>query len=370
MGKPVEKIIPITQSVYGKLPDGSEVYLYGLKNAHGVQMSVITYGGRIVSLKVPDRNGNIENVVLGFDKLEDYVADNPFFGALIGRYGNRIAKGTFSIDAQEYCLAINDGPNHLHGGNTGFDRVLWHAEPIEAEQPALKLTYFSPDGEEGYPGNLNVTVVYTLTNDNTVEIDYRATTDKTTIINLTQHAYFNLAGDFSKDILNHEVTINADAFLPIDETSIPTGEIKKVKGTPFDFKSPKQVGEQIGIANEQLEKGRGYDHCWVLNGHKGDLHFAASAYDKKSGRLMEVYTTEPGMQFYTGNFLNGTLPIPKGGVYSSRSGFCFETQHFPDSPNKKEFPSVVLNKGETYRSKTLFKFSVENKNKRILLTES
>jgi len=359
MGEPTGKIIPIIQSVYGKLSDGSIVYRYKLTNVHGVQLDVITYGGRIVSLKVPNKDGDLENVVLGFDKLENYLEENPFFGALIGRYGNRIAKGKFSINGKTYNLATNNEPNHLHGGFKGFDSVLWKAQPIEAKQPALKLTYLSRDGEEGYPGNLNVTVVYTLTSDNAVEVDYRATTDKTTIVNLTQHAYFNLAGDFNNNVLSHEVHINADAFLPIDETSIPTGEIRDVKGTPFDFKEPKLIGEQINETNEQLQFGNGYDHCWVLNGKKGNLRFAASAFDKNSGRFMEVYSTEPGMQFYTGNYLDGTLPIPKGGTYSSRSGFCFETQHFPDSPNKKEFPSVILNKGEPYQSKTVFKFSIK-----------
>ncbi|WP_370479211.1 aldose epimerase family protein [Tamlana flava] len=347
----------ITKSDYGIMPDSTTVEQYVLKNANGVEMSVITFGGRITSLKVPNKNGEFENVVLGFDNLDDYLKDNPFFGALIGRFGNRIAKGKFTLNGEEYTLATNNGENHLHGGVDGYDRVVWTAEPIEDDKnPGLKLTYLSKDGEEGYPGNLNITVVYTLTDDNTLEVDYEATTDKATVINLTQHAYFNLTGDFSKDILDHEVVINADAFLPVDATLIPSGEIRKVEGTPFDFTTAKAVGKEINADNEQLKLGGGYDHCWVLNGDKGTLRMAASAYDKNSGRLMEIYSTEPGIQFYTGNFLDGTLPMPNGGTYEHRTGFCLETQHYPDSPNQNNFPSVVLNPGETYKTKTTFNF--------------
>ncbi|MEL0455869.1 aldose epimerase family protein [Flavobacteriaceae bacterium SZ-1-7] len=347
----------ITKSDYGIMPDSTTVEQYVLKNANGVEMNVITFGGRITSLKVPNKNGEFENVVLGFDNLDDYLKDNPFFGALIGRFGNRIAKGKFTLNGEEYTLATNNGENHLHGGVDGYDRVVWTAEPIEDDKnPGLKLTYLSKDGEEGYPGNLNITVVYTVTDDNTLEVDYEATTDKATVINLTQHAYFNLTGDFSKDILDHEVVINADAFLPVDATLIPTGEIRKVEGTPFDFTTAKTVGKEINADNEQLKLGGGYDHCWVLNGDKGTLRMAASAYDKGSGRLMEIFSTEPGIQFYTGNFLDGTLPMPNGGTYAHRTGFCLETQHYPDSPNQKNFPSVVLNPGETYKTKTTFNF--------------
>lgn len=360
MEGPKERKSAITQSEYGKMQDGTAVDQYVLKNTNGLEVDVITYGGRITSLKVPNKKGELENITLGFDNLDDYLKDNPYFGALIGRFGNRIAKGKFSLNGKEYSLAVNNGANHLHGGVKGFDRVVWAAEPIENDgKPALKLTYLSADGEEAYPGNLKVAVVYTLTNDNTLEVDYKATTDKTTIINLTQHAYFNLTGNFSKDILNHEVAINADAFLPVDGTSIPLGEIRKVAGTPFDFVKVKAVGKEINAENEQLELGKGYDHCWVLNGEKGKLRFAASAFDEESGRFMEVFTTEPGIQFYTGNFLDGTLPVPNGGTYAHRTGFCLETQHFPDSPNQKDFPTVVLNRGETYTSKTSFKFSVK-----------
>ena len=356
-----EDKIAITQSEFGKTKDGLVVNQYTLKNRNGVEMNVINYGGRITSLKVPNKSGEFENVILGFDNLEAYEADNPFFGALIGRYGNRIANGKFNLNGEEYALATNDGSNHLHGGVDGYDRVVWEAEPIEegSEDSTLKLTYLSKDGEEGYPGNLNVTVVYTLTNDNAVEVTYEATTDKSTVVNLTQHAYFNLTGDFSKDILNHDVVIDADTYLPVDETLIPTGEIRKVEGTPFDFTSPKKIGKEINADNEQLKRGKGYDHCWVLNGKKGNMRFVASTFDEDSGRFMEILSTEPAIQFYTGNFLDGTLPMPNRGTYNHRTGFCLETQHYPDSPNQEKFPSTVLNPGETYKTKTTFKFSTK-----------
>lgn len=356
----VKENLAITKSEFGKTKVGDEIEHYTLKNTNGVEVNVITYGGRITSLKVPNKVGKLENVVLGFNNIEDYQKDNPFFGALIGRYGNRIAKGKFTLDAEEYTLATNDGSNHLHGGVDGFDRVIFKATPIEGqENSSLKLTYLSKDGEEGYPGNLNVTVIYTLTKDNALEVSYEATTDKTTVVNLTQHAYFNLTGDFSKDILNHDVVIDADAYLPVDATLIPTGEIRKVEGTPFDFTSSKKIGKEINAENEQLKRGKGYDHCWVLNGEKGDMRFVASAYDAKSGRFMEMFSTEPAIQFYTGNFLDGTLPMPNGGTYAHRTGFCLETQHYPDSPNQSAFPSTVLKPGETYNTKTTFKFSTK-----------
>lgn len=321
---------------------------------------MISYGGRITSLKVPNKKGEIQNVVLGFDNIQDYQNENPFFGALIGRFGNRIAKGKFTLNDKEYTLATNDGSNHLHGGIKGFDRVIWKITPLEGiENSSLKLTYLSKDGEEGYPGNLNITVIYTLTNDNEIEVTYKATTDKQSVINLTQHAYFNLTGDFSKDILEHNIVINADSYLPVDATLIPTGEIRKVTGTPFDFTTSKKIGKEINTDNEQLKLGKGYDHCWVLNGKKGDMRLIASVFDKDSGRFMEIYSEEPGVQLYTGNFLDGTLPIPKGGNYGHRTGFCLETQHFPDSPNQKKFPSTVLKPEETYKTKTTFKFSVK-----------
>lgn len=353
--------LTISKSEFGKTKDGSTVEQYTLKNANGVEVNVITYGGRITSLKVPNKKGKLENVVLGHDTMDGYLRDdNPFFGALIGRFGNRIAKGKFTLNGKEYTLATNDSSNHLHGGVNGFDRVIWTAEPMEGtENSSLKLTYLSKDGEEGYPGNLNVTVVYTLTKENAVEVSYKATTDKATVVNLTQHAYFNLTGDFSKTILDHDIAIDADAYLPVDETLIPTGEIRKVEGTPFDFTSVKQTGKEINADNEQLKRGQGYDHCWVLNGDKGTMRFAASAYDETSGRLMEIYSEEPAIQFYTGNFLDGTLPMINGGTYAHRTGFCLETQHYPDAPNQKSFPSTVLEPGETYATKTIFKFSIK-----------
>ena len=358
---PVKEQITITKTQFGIMPDTTVVEKYTLKNNNGVEIEVITFGGRITSLKVPNKNGKLENVVLGFNNLEDYLRpDDPYFGALIGRYGNRIAKGKFSLNGEEYTLATNNGANHLHGGVIGFDRVIWEVTPMESEiGPSLKLKYLSKDGEEGYPGNLKVTVVYTLTDENTLEVSYEATTDKATIVNLTQHAYFNLSGDFSKPILDHEISINADNYVPVDDTLIPTGELADVTNTPFDFRTAKSIGRDIENKNDQLVKGKGFDHCWVLNEQNKGIRWAASAFQPESGRLLEIYTDEPGIQFYTGNFLDGTLPMPSGGTYAHRTGFCLETQHYPDSPNQKDFPSVVLNPGETYKSKTIFKFLVK-----------
>ena len=354
-----EKLL-IAKSEFGKTIDSMVIDQYTLKNANGVEVNIITFGGRITSLKVPNKNGNFENVVLGFDNIEDYQKENPFFGALIGRYGNRIAKGKFTLESKEYHLAANNGENHLHGGIKGFDSVVWKAKPIEGiENSSLQLTYLSKDGEEGYPGNLKITVVYTLTKDNALEVSYQATTDKITVLNLTQHAYFNLTGDFSKDILNHDVVINSNSYLPVDATLIPTGEVRNVKETPFDFTSAKKIGKDIVTDNEQIKLGGGYDHCWILNGKKGTMRFIASAYDETSGRFMEVFSEEPGVQFYTGNFLDNTLPMPNGGTYAKRTGFCLETQHYPDSPNQKDFPSTVLRPEETYSTKTTYKFSIK-----------
>ena len=349
----------LTKEDYGTTPEGEKVEQYTLTNKAGMEVKIITYGGRIASLKVPDKNGEFEDVILGFDSISQYTSDNPYFGALIGRYGNRIAGGKFSLDGEEYQLPQNDGQNSLHGGDKGFDKVVWTAE-VPADSTSLVLTYKSKDGEMGYPGNLDVQVTYTLNEDNSLDVDYEAETDKKTVVNLTQHSYFNLTGDFDNTILDHEVVINADQFLPVDETLIPTGEIRDVEGTPFDFTEAKIVGKEIEAENEQLKLGLGYDHCWVLDDQSEDMHFAASAYDPESGRFMEVSTTEPGIQFYTGNFLDGTLPQQGGyGTYAKRSGFCLETQHYPDSPNQEKFPAVVLNPGEQYSSKTTFKFSVK-----------
>jgi aldose 1-epimerase len=346
----------IQKEAYGKTAEQEAVELYTLTNAKGASVKIITYGGIVTSLKVPDRNGKLGDVVLGFDNLESYLKSNPFFGALVGRYGNRIAKGKFTLNGKEYTLARNNEPNHLHGGIKGFDKVVWKARELAGKNgPGLSLSYVSKDGEEGYPGRLAVTVVYTLTNRNELKVAYTATTDKPTVVNLTQHSYFNLAGE--GDILKHELMIAADRFTPVDATLIPTGELRSVKGTPMDFTKPFVIGARIEQADEQLKFGRGYDHNWVLNGNKGALALAARAYEPSTGRVMEVYTTEPGVQFYTGNFLNST---GKGGqVYQSRYGFCLETQHFPDSPNQPKFPSTTLKPGQKYQTTTIYRFSAK-----------
>ena len=356
----MEKAVSITSSDFGTTASGEKVTKYFLENKDGIQVDIITYGGRITSLRTPDKEGSMKNVVLGFDSIEQYEKDNPFFGALIGRYGNRIAKGKFSLDGTEYTLAQNNGENNLHGGVQGFDKKVWEAKTEESEDSVkLILTYLSPDMEEGFPGNLSTTVTYTLNKDNTLDVLYEAETDKTTVVNLTQHAYFNLSGDFSNTILDHLVEIDADSFLPVDGGLIPTGELKPVEGTPFDFREPKLVGEDINAENEQLTLGGGYDHCWVLNDQDAGYRSVATAHHPATGRTLEVLTDEPGIQFYTGNFLDGTLPAPNGGTYAQRSGFCLETQHYPDSPNQPEFPSVTLKPGETYSTKTTFKFSTK-----------
>jgi aldose 1-epimerase len=350
----------ITRQPFGKTADGQAVELYTLTNASGMVAKIMTYGGTVVSLSVPDRNKKMGDVVLGYDTLDGYLQNNPFFGAIIGRYGNRIAKGRFTLNGKEYKLAQNNGENHLHGGLKGFDKVVWKAREVKsAEGPALELTYLSKDGEEGYPGNLSVTVTYTLTNKNELKIDYAATTDQDTVINLTNHSYFNLAGAGTGDILNHVIMINADRFTPVDETLIPTGELRSVKGTPFDFTTPTAIGARIDQKDEQLIFGKGYDHNFVLNKTGERLSLAARVYEPTSGRVMEVYTTQPGMQFYTGNFLDGTITGKSGKVYPRRSGFCLETQHFPDSPNKPGFPSTVLKPGQKYAQTTIYKFAVK-----------
>ncbi|HXV99484.1 MAG TPA: aldose epimerase family protein, partial [Anaerolineae bacterium] len=312
---------------------GKSVDIYTLTNQNGVSTTITNYGGIVISLNVPDKWGQLGDVVLGYDNLDDYIKANPFFGALAGRYGNRIANGKFSLNGVEYTLAQNDGPNSLHGGTKGFDKVFWEAKPLKTpDGPALELAYLSKDGEEGYPGNLLVKVVYTLTQANALRIDYTATTDQDTVINLTHHSYFNLAGAGNGDILDHEMMLNADKFTPVDETLIPTGELRAVAGTPFDFTQPTKIGLRIDQADEQLKCGLGYDHNWVLNKDDASLTLAARVSEPATGRVIEVWTTEPGIQFYSGNFLDGSN-IGKGGrVYQRRSGFCLETQHFPDSP--------------------------------------
>jgi aldose 1-epimerase len=348
----------LTVTEYGKMPDGRVVNEYTLLNANGMMMKVINYGGIITSLTMQDRNGKLDDVVLGYDSLGGYLKSNPYFGALIGRYGNRIAKGKFTLDNNQYTLATNNGENHLHGGVAGFDKVYWEISPVSVEEgPALKLSYQGKDMEEGYPGNLSVEVLYVLTNKNELRLEYRATTDKKTIVNLTQHTYFNLSGG-SRDILDHNLVINADKYLPVDKTLIPTGEQRAVKDTPFDFTQSTAIGGRINQADEQLKFGKGYDHCWILNKSAEGLNRAAILYDQVTGREVQVFTSEPGIQFYSGNFLDGTLSGKKGQVYNFRTGLCLETQHFPDSPNRSEFPSVVLNPGEKYYTETIYRFAV------------
>ncbi|HJR61207.1 MAG TPA: aldose epimerase family protein [Vicinamibacterales bacterium] len=342
---------------YGKMPDGRQVERFTLTSAGGIVLQAMGYGGIITSLRVPDRNGTAGDIVLGFDRLDDYLADDPFFGAIIGRYGNRIGKGQFTLDGRSYKLATNNGPNHLHGGRIGFDKVLWSAEPVDGKN-AIAFTRTSPDGEEGYPGNLRVQVTYTLTDSNELIVDYRATTDKPTVVNLTQHSYFNLAGQASGDILAHQLMLNADRYTPVDDTLIPTGELAPVTDTPFDFRKPVAVGARINEPHPQLKNGQGYDHNWVLNRTGGGLQLAARVTEPTSGRTMEIRTTEPGIQFYSGNFLDGKLTGKEGVQYRHRAGFCLETQHFPDSPNKPSFPTTTLRPGAEYRSTTVFTFGV------------
>jgi aldose 1-epimerase len=346
----------ISKAPFGKTPDGTPVDIYTLRNSKGVEARICNYGGIIVSLKVPDKNGKFGDVVLGYDNLESYIKNNPFFGCLVGRYGNRIAGGKFTLEGKTYTLAKNNGPNSLHGGIKGFDKAVWDAKQIATSRgPALELKYLSKDGEEGFPGNLQVTALYTLTDDNELRLDFTATTDKTTVINLTQHSYFNLAG--SGDVLNHEVMIAADRFTPVDANLIPTGELRPVKGTPLDFTKPMKIGARINSDDEQLKLGGGYDHNYVFNKPAGKLALAARVFEPTTGRVMEVLTTEPGIQFYTANHLGGITG--KGGwAYQSRNAFCMEPQHFPDSPNQPKFPSCVLKPGETYKNTIIYKFSV------------
>lgn len=347
----------INMTIFGKMPDGRTVHLYTMTNRNGMQVAVTSYGARIVSINVPDRHGNMADVVLGFDNLEGYLGKDPFFGATVGRYANRIANGKFTLDGVQYTLPINDGPNSLHGGPQGFDKQVWTGREISQSAPAVEFSYLSKNGEAGYPGDLHVNVVYRLEEDNALRIDYTATTDKDTVINLTNHSYFNLSGQGSGSILNEEVMINAKSFTPINSTMIPTGEIRSVGGTPFDFRTLTRIGARINEDNQQLKYAHGYDDNFVLDRESAGLVLAARAVDPESGRVLECYTTEPGVQFYTGNFLDGTIHGKGGKVYGHRSGFTFETQHFPDSPNHPTFPSTELKPGETYHQTTIFKFS-------------
>jgi aldose 1-epimerase len=352
-------IAPLKKQLFGKMADGQEIDLYTLTNRNGVAIGIMNRGGTVVSIRVPDRSGKLGDVVLGFDSLDGYLKDNPFFGALVGRYGNRIAKGRFKLNGVEYKLAVNNGENHLHGGLQGFDKVVWNARDVsEGRLPRLELTYLSKDGEEGYPGNLSVVVVYSLTDANELRLDYSATTDKDTVVNLTNHTYFNLAGAGEGDILGHELTLYADRFTPADKGLIPTGELRSVEGTPFDFRKPTAIGARIEAQDQQIQVGGGYDHNFVLNSGGGSLALAARVGEPKTGRVLEVLTTEPGVQFYTGNFLDGKLAGKGGKSYPKRSGFCLETQHFPDSPNHPKFPSTELKAGAKYQTTTVYRFSV------------
>jgi len=343
--------------------DFDEIRLYTLRNSSGTEVKICNYGATVTSIRIADRKGQYADVALGYDSVEGYMnaVDKPYFGAIVGRYGNRIAKGKFTLDGETYSLARNNDPNHLHGGVIGFDKVVWGAEPIEGSgYTGVKLAYHAKDREEGYPGNLTCKVVYKLNDRNELEIEYSATTDKATPVNLTNHTYFNLAGEGNGTILDHELYINADHYTPVDATLIPTGAIAPVKGTPFDFTAPKPIGRDIGQQNEQLKFGLGYDHNFVLNkvGKPGKMAVAATVYEPNSGRFMEVFTEEPGVQFYCGNFLDGRLTGKAGKPYVHRGGFCLETQHYPDSPNQPNFPSTILRPGETYKTRTMYRFSV------------
>jgi aldose 1-epimerase len=348
----------VQQKAFGTR-DGRPVTLYTLTNSHGVEVHAMNYGGIILSIRVPDRKGQVADIVLGHDALEGYTPNPPYLGAIVGRYANRIANGTFTLDGKMYTLPKNDGPNTLHGGTTRtFDKVVWDAEPLKGKT-GVAFTYLSKDGEEGFPGNMKVTVTYTLSDANELTIDYQATTDKASPINVSQHSYFNLKGEGNGEILDHEIMINADRFTPVDKNLIPTGELKSVKGTPFDFTTSTKIGARIEDKDEQLTLGHGYDHNFVINRKGPGLTLAARVYEPTTGRVLEVSTTQPGVQFYTGNFLDGTVTGKEGHVYKRRFGFCLETQHFPDSPNHPDFPTTILKPGEKFHQTTVFKFSAK-----------
>lgn len=347
----------ITKMAFGKTPDGRAVDLYVLTNANGMKAKIMTYGAILTELDVPDRHGKAGDVVLGFDHLDGYLAGHPYFGATVGRVANRIARGKFTLDGKEYTLAKNNGPNTLHGGLKGFDKVVWQAQPLETSAgKAVKFIYHSPNGEEGFPGNLTASVTYTLTDQNELRLDYTATADKATPVNLTNHSYFNLAGPAAGDILGHELMLAADKYTPVDDTLIPTGELKPVRGTPLDFTKPTAIGARIA---EMKGDPGGYDHNFVLNGGGKGLELGARVIDPQTGRMLEMYTTEPGVQFYTGNFLDGTIKGKGGVVYRKHQAFCLEAQHFPDSVNHPNFPSMILRPGKTYTQTTVYKFSAQ-----------
>jgi len=356
---PSRKEAMVSQASFAKTPDGENVDVFKLTNAQGLEARIINYGGIVISLRVPDRDGRLDDIALGYDNLDDYLKSSPYFGAIIGRYGNRIARGRFTLDGKTYKLATNNGPNHLHGGVKGFDKVVWKAESFKnADSAGVIFTHDSRDGDEGYPGTLKARVTYALNDRNELVIDYLVTTDKATPVNLTHHTYFNLAGEGKRDILDHQMMINADRYIPIDPTSIPTGVLASVEGTPFDFRNPMPIGSRINQSDPQLTNGKGYDHTFVLNRQGEGLVRAARVVEPTTGRILEVSTTEPGVQFYTGNFLDGSITGKSGQAYKQRFGFCLEPQHFPDSPNRPNFPTTILKPGEESRSKTVFAFSV------------
>src|SRR5580692_1369413 len=351
----------ITKSDFGKTPDGQSVELYTLRNSKGAEADIMTYGGAVQKLIMPDKDGKMADIVLGFDSLDGYTGTNcPYFGALIGRYGNRVGGGTFSLEGQTYTLPKNNNGNSLHGGLKGFDKVVWTARPsVGAHGPQLAMAYLSQDGEEGFPGNLEVTAIHTLTEDNELKLEYAARTDKPTVVNLTHHSYFNLAGQGNGDILNHLVYINSDKTTPVDSGLIPTGAFADVTGTPFDFRTPTAIGARINDPNQQLQYGPGYDHNWVINKPLGQFGLMARVREPNSGRVLEVWSDEPGLQFYAGNFLDGSITGKDGKVYQRHYAFCMEPQHFPDSPNKPNFPSTELKPGQVYRNIIVYKFSAE-----------
>jgi aldose 1-epimerase len=357
---PSKNKLQVHKEAFGKTGDGRPVDLYTLTNSKGMEVRAMTYGGIIVSIRVPDKNGTFGDVVLGHESLDGYLVNPPYFGVIVGRYANRIANATFTLDGTKYTLAKNDGPNSLHGGVNGFNKQVWEGKEFKnSKGVGVAFSYLSKDGEEGYPGNLKVKVSYTLTDENQLILDYEATTDKATPLNLSQHSYFNLAGEGSGDILGHHVMLNADRFTPVDKTLIPTGELLPVQGTPMDFTKPTAIGARINDNYEQLVMGKGYDHNWVINRTGAGLVLAAKVHEPASGRILEVSTTQPGVQFYSGNFLDGTITGKHGHVYKQRYGLCLETQHFPDSPNHPDFPSTILKPGEKFQSQTVFKFSTE-----------
>jgi len=348
----------MTKSVFGRLPNGREVHEFTLTNRFGLSTQILNYGATVRSLLVPDRNGKLEDVVLGYDSLSEYVDGTAYFGAIVGRYGNRIGKGQFQLDGKQYRLTINDGENHLHGGKTGFNKALWDATVLsDSAEPSLQLQYVSPDGEEGYPGTVTLKVIYTLTENNELRIAYEGVTDRPTVLNPTHHSYFNLSGSFTHPILGHLLMIEADSFTPADKGLIPTGQMMNVTDTPMDFRTPTAIGARIDDSFEQLVLGKGYDHNWILRGGAGRVRKAAELYEPASGRLMTVFTDQPGLQFYSGNFLDGTAKGKNGIAYGHRTGLCLETQAFPDSPNKPQFPSVTLRPGEVYRQTAIYQFS-------------